>query len=227
MNILLIEDDEKVGNFLKTNLTRDHHIVSWITNIKDFQNFLDRPDFTPALLIMDRLLGNDDTRNILKKVRSVFPASSILFLSALNSPNEKASLLDEGADDYLGKPFSLIELQARVKALLRRNTSAPVNQGLYIQVENIVIDLKSRTVICDGNKLDLTPKEFSLLVNFCEHKNKVFSKFQLLDLLWETNLDIESNVIEVNIMNLRKKLESCNSSITIQSKRNVGYWLEA
>jgi len=228
MNILLIEDDEKVGNFLKSNLTRDHHIVSWMTNLKDFQDFLDNPDFTPALLIMDRLLGNDDTKKILKKVRSVFPSSSILFLSALNSPNEKASLLDEGADDYLGKPFSLIELQARVKALLRRNSVTPViNQGLYIQVENIVIDLKSRTVICEGKKLDLTPKEFSLLVNFCENKNKVFSKFQLLDILWETNLDIESNVIEVNIMNLRKKLESCNSSLKIQSKRNVGYWLEA
>lgn len=228
MNILLIEDDEKVGNFLKANLSRDHHNISWITSFKDLQDFLENPDTTPALLIMDRLLGNDDTRKILKKVRSVFPTSSILFLSALNSPNEKASLLDEGADDYLGKPFSLIELQARVKALLRRNMGqSMVGQGLYIQVANVIIDLKSRSVMCESRKLDLSPKEFSLLVNFCENRNKVFSKFQLLDLLWETNLDIESNVIEVNIMNLRKKLETCNSGIKIQSKRNVGYWLEA
>lgn len=229
MNILLIEDDEKVGNFLKENLQRESHQVFWINNYKDFEDFLEKPTFTPSLLIMDRLLGNDDTRKIIRRVKSVFNSSAILFLSALNTPNEKASLLDEGADDYLGKPFSLVELQARVRALLRRADSfrSTHSSGFYIQIEDVVIDLKSRSIISNGNKLDLTPKEFSLLVNFCENKNRVFSKYQLLDIIWETNLDVESNVIEVNIMNIRKKLESSGSKLKIQSKRNVGYWLEA
>jgi DNA-binding response OmpR family regulator len=226
MNILLIEDDEKVGNFLKENLTRDNHSLQLITSYIEFDKFLDNPTFTPSLLIMDRLLGNDDTKKLIKKVKQKFSTSSILFLSALNTPAEKASLLDEGADDYLGKPFSLVELQARVRALLRRNVDSSSTTGFYIQVADIVVDLKSRTVISHGKKVDFTPKEFSLFVNFCEHKNRVFSKYQLLDIIWETNLDIESNVIEVNIMNIRKKLENSGSSLKIQSKRNVGYWLE-
>jgi DNA-binding response OmpR family regulator len=178
---------------------------------------------------MDRLLGNDDSKALLSKVKNKFKSSLILFLSALNSPAEKASLLDEGADDYLGKPFSLVELQARVRALLRRHSQnfGVKPDGIYINLGDVIIDLKTRHVTCNGQKIDLTPKEFSLLVNFCENKNRVYSKFQLLDIIWETNLDIESNVIEVNIMNLRKKLESHDSLLKIQSKRNVGYWLEA
>lgn len=227
MNILLIEDDEKVGNFLKQNLLRENHQVHWLKTFKEFEDFLDKPDYTPSLLIMDRLLGNDDTRKLIRRTKAVFQTSAILFLSALNSPNEKAQLLDEGADDYLGKPFSLVELQARVRALLRR-TKEDTNSGanFYINIRDIVIDLKLRNIICNGKKIDLTPKEYSLLVNFCENQNRVYTKFQLLDIIWETNLDVESNVIEVNIMNLRKKLENAGSSLKIMSKRNVGYWLE-
>lgn len=228
MDILVVEDDEKVGNFLKDHLSRDNHTVSLITSYSEFEQFIESAQFTPALFIMDRLLGNDDTKKIIRKVKQRFSKSLILFLSALNTPAEKASLLDEGADDYLGKPFSLVELQARVRALLRRTSEQTgSNNGFYLHVADIIVDLKSRHVICNGKKIDLTNKEFSLMVNFCENKNRVFSKYQLLDIIWETNLDVESNVIEVNIMNLRKKLESCESAVKILSKRNVGYWLEA
>jgi DNA-binding response OmpR family regulator len=228
MDILVVEDDEKVGRFLKDNLSRDNHIVSLITSYKDLEEFVESSSLSPSLIIMDRLLGNDDTKKIIRRVKQKFSKSLILYLSALNTPAEKASLLDEGADDYLGKPFSLVELQARVRALMRRtNEQTGSKASLYLQVSDIVVDLKSRNVICNGQKIDLTPKEFSLMVNFCENKNRVFSKYQLLDIIWETNLDIESNVIEVNIMNLRKKLEGCNSEVKILSKRNVGYWLEA
>jgi two-component system OmpR family response regulator len=228
MNILLIEDDEKVGAFLKDNLSRENYQVSLLTSFRDCEQFLERPQFSPSLFIMDRLLGNDDTKALIKKIKQKFSSSSILILSALNTPSEKANLLDEGVDDYLGKPFSLVELQARVRALIRRNKNSSKSvTGFYTQVSDIVIDLKSRTVLCHGQKIDFTPKEFALFVNFCEHKNRVFSKYQLLDIIWETNLDIESNVIEVNVMNIRKKLEHSGSTIKIQSKRNVGYWLEA
>jgi two-component system, OmpR family, response regulator len=226
MTILLIEDDEKVGNFLKEHLGKGNHKVHLLTTFKEVEDFLEAPMFTPSLFIMDRLLGNDDTKKIITKIKLIFKTSSILVLSALNTPAEKANLLDEGADDYMGKPFSLVELQARVKALLRRNPESSNTASLYIQISDVIIDLKSRNVLCNGTKLDFTPKEFSLLLNFCEQKNRVFSKHQLLDIIWETNLDIESNVIEVNIMNIRKKLEVCNSLVKIQSKRNVGYWLE-
>lgn len=227
MKILIVEDDAKVGNFLKDNLERENYSVSLIDSFQEFEKFIASPTFTPALIILDRLLGNDDTKKIIRNVKQKFSKSSLLFLSALNTPSEKAALLDEGADDYLGKPFSLVELQARVRALLRRNEDYHSGQtGFYIQTSDLVIDLKSRNVLCHDKKIELTTKEFSLVLNFAENKNRVFTKYQLLDLIWETNLDIESNVIEVNIMNIRKKLEQAGSKIKIQSKRNVGYWLE-
>lgn len=183
----------------------------------------ERP-FQPDLIIIDRLLGNHDTKTDLAKIKLRFKDSRILFLSALNIPSEKAALLDDGADDYMGKPFSLVEVQARVRALLRRGNDSKAGQ--YINVVDLIIDLRSRAVTCQGRKIDLTNKEFSLLVNFAQNANKVFSKFQLLDIIWETNLDVESNVLEVTVMNLRKKLDEVQSEFKIHSKRNVGYWLE-
>jgi DNA-binding response OmpR family regulator len=229
MRILLVEDDDRVSQYLKENLVRDNHSVSLVRSLTELQAFVEDAPEAPDLFILDRLLGNDDTRGMLKRIKQRFAGAGIIFLSALNSPAEKAALLDEGADDYLGKPFSLIELEARVRALLRRRTQGAPRPaaGIYITVGDTVIDLKTRNVTSNGKRLELTPKEFSLFVNFCEHKGRVFTKFQLLDIIWETNLDIESNVIEVNIMNLRKKLDACGSALKIQSKRNVGYWLEA
>lgn len=225
MQILITEDDDRVSNFLKENLQKEHHSVTVLKSFTELENFLFERPFIPNLFILDRLLGQEDSKTLLKKVTHLFPTSPILILSALNSPREKASLIDDGADDYLGKPFSLVELQARVKALLRRNSTAPQNQS-YLSIGDSILDIKNRTVTCNGIKLEVTNKEFALLLNFCENKSRVFTKYQLLDLIWESNLDLESNVIEVNIMNLRKKMERVNSNLKILSKRNVGYWLE-
>jgi DNA-binding response OmpR family regulator len=229
MKILVIEDDERVGSFLKDNLMRENYSVDLITNYAHLTDFIDSRKYVPDLFIMDRLLGNQDTKDQIKILKQKFPSSLVLFLSALNSPSEKALLLDEGADDYMGKPFSLMELQARVRALMRRKFQAQgqEKQAFFLQIADLIIDFKTRSGICNGTKIELTAKEYSLLINFCENRNKVFSKYQLLDIIWETNLDIESNVLELTIMNLRKKLDQCNSSVKILSKRNVGYWLEA
>ena len=227
MDILVVEDDLKVGSFLKENLSRDNSSITLIREYNELRSFIENPSFTPALFILDRLLGNDDTKKLLQNLKKRFPNSMVLFLSAINTPQEKATLLDEGADDYLGKPFSLVELQARVRSLLRRSKEDNTSSSFFLHVGDTIIDMKSRHVICNGTKIDLTHKEFLLMLNFCENRNRVFSKYQLLDLIWETNLDVESNVIEVNIMNLRKKIEACDSTLKILSKRNVGYWLEA
>lgn len=227
MDIIIVEDDPKVGNFLKENLSRDNS-VNLISDYNELRTYIESSQSAPSLFIMDRLLGNDDTKKLLKNLKQRFPQSMVLYLSAINTPQEKALLLDEGADDYLGKPFSLVELQARVRSLQRRiPESSNSGSSFFLHIGDTIIDMKSRHVICNGQKIDLTHKEFLLMLNFCENKNRVFSKYQLLDLIWETNLDIESNVIEVNIMNLRKKIENSGSALKILSKRNVGYWLEA
>jgi DNA-binding response OmpR family regulator len=223
MKILVVEDDEKVAGFIKENLAREGYGLQLISNMNDLLTFIEERPFHPKLIILDRLLGNKDTKDHLKKIRTRFPESSLMFLSALNTPSEKAALLDEGADDYLGKPFSLIELQARVRALLRRSGSSGQT---YLSLGNVTIDLKGHQVISGSKRIDFTKKEYALLVHFAQNENRVFSKFQLMDIIWETNLDIESNVLEVTIMNLRKKLDEYDSGLKISSKRNVGYWLE-
>jgi DNA-binding response OmpR family regulator len=226
MKILLVEDEARVGAFIKENLARENFAVTLLPTLPELEDFLEERPFRPDLIILDRLLENHDSRHYLSKIKQRLPDSRILFLSALNSPADKASLLDEGADDYLGKPFSLVELLARVRALLRRR-SPGTDHSFYITVANLVMDLKQRSARCDGKKLDLTNKEYALLLNFAQNENKVFSKYQLLDIIWETNLDVESNVLEVTIMNLRRKLEEVETAVKILSKRNVGYWLEA
>lgn len=223
MNILIIEDDLKVGQFLKENLTRDNNIVHVLRTIVEMEDYLASKATTPEVIILDRLIENSDTKNYLKKIKHRFTESRIIYLSALNTPVEKAALLDEGADDYLGKPFSLVELQARIRSLGRRTQE---NQNFYINISDIVIDLKLRSARCQNNKIELSNKEYNLFLNFAQNPNKVFSKYQLLDIIWEANLDIESNVLEVTIMNLRKKIDESGSSVKILSKRNVGYWLE-
>jgi len=224
MNILIVEDDEKVGQFLRENLVKDNYIVTIVKTIPELETYLQSKGLAPEVIILDRLIENSDTKNYLKKIKTRFPESRILYLSALNTPSEKASLLDEGADDYLGKPFSLVELQARVRSLGRRKEDK--QQNFYLNIGDIMIDMKLRSARCGEKKIDLSNKEYALLINFSQNENRVFSKFQLLDIIWETNLDIESNVLEVTIMNLRKKLDEGLSKVKIQSKRNVGYWLE-
>lgn len=224
MNIMIVEDDPQVGNFLKENLSREMYGLQWIRDLPSLLQELQERTFIPDLIVLDRLLGNLDTRPHLKTIKARYPEARIICLSALNSPAEKAQVLDEGADDYMGKPFSVVEFLARVRAQLRGKQN-PV-QNFYLSVGDLIIDTRSRVVISQGNKIQLKNKEYSLLLNFSQHVNRVFSKFELMDLIWEANLDLQSNVLEVTVMNLRKKLEESGSRVSIQSKRNVGYWLE-
>ena len=183
---------------------------------------LEKVNVQPDLIILDRLLGNLDSRDFLGQIQKQFPNSPIIVLSALNSPHEKAALLDLGVDDYMGKPFSLIELSARVRGVLRRGAK----KTDYIQIGDLVLSISERTVSHNGKKIALTSKEFQVLRCLCQKAGKVFSKFQLMDIVWEANLELESNVLEVTILNIRKKLEESGSVVKILSKRNIGYWVE-
>ncbi len=218
MNIFLIEDDPKVQSFIHENLSSEGYAVTAFERIPAF----DQGGEEPALIVLDRLIGNQDTKDHLLAIKRRFPKTLILILSALNSPHEKAQVLDLGADDYLGKPFSVIELSARVRSLLRRGNRTPD----YRQVGDLIFNVPERTVTSHGRRVDLTNKEFQVLKCLSTQAGKVFTKFQLLDLVWESNLELESNVLEVTIMNLRRKLVEGRSTVEIQSKRNVGYWLE-
>lgn len=222
MTILIIEDDLKVQAFLKDSLEHD------FAPVFAFSEFPRDPDLlnieAPQTIILDRLLGNFDSKNGISFLKKKFPDSAILILSAINNPAERSELLDLGADDYLGKPFSLMELKSRIRALSRRtSTTVQVN---YLKLNSTILDLHLRTISTGEEKVNLSSKEFELFYVLAKNVGRVYSKFELMDKVWEANLEIESNVLEVTIMNLRKKLADLKSDVQICSKRNIGYWIE-
>ena len=131
-----------------------------------------------------------------------------------------------GADDYLAKPFSLVELLSRIRVQIRKPQTLGVESNV-IQVGDLVIDRIHHELRCLGQKIDLSNKEFRLLSVLVKDVGRVMSRFQIMDRVWDTQKDLESNVVEATVRNLRRKLEFSQSKVKIQSKRNVGYWIEA
>jgi two-component system copper resistance phosphate regulon response regulator CusR len=148
-------------------------------------------------------------------------------LSAISDSEERAKVLDLGADDYQGKPYSLVELLSRVRALLRRSHDGGGGEKTVLHIGNLDVHLLEHSAKVGATALDLTPKEFRLLSILVREPGKVWSKFKLLDQVWQVNLELESNVVESTVRNIRRKLEQAGCSAVIESKRNLGYWIEA
>jgi len=225
MNILIIEDEGEVRSFLIEALKGDQHQTYECASIQDIEKVINGNLFNPDVILMDRLLLHIDSTLMIGKIKTKFPECKILVLSGINSTEEKAKVLDLGADDYVSKPFSLPEVLARIRVLGRRAT--PINPQLQIKAGDILIDVKSRIVTAAGKRLDLTHKEYLLLSTLLQELGKVYSKTELMSIIWDVNSAVESNVVEVTMMNLRKKIESVNSTLKISSRRNVGYWVDA
>jgi DNA-binding response OmpR family regulator len=173
--------------------------------------------------VLDRLVGGMDASTFIPKIRRRWPATKILVLSAIGTSAEKSRVLDIGADEYVSKPFSIEELGARIRAVMRR---AEQDSGLYCRLGNIVLLLPSHSTQIDGVSVDLSRKEYQLLRTFMGTPTRVFSKFQLLDLVWGVNSEVESNVVEGTLLNLRKKLARAGARPRIMNRRLVGYWIE-
>ncbi len=225
MEILIVEDETRVAEFLQKSLSSEGHSISVCHGLEEADSYLSLPTSAPEAAILDRMLNGADGLDLLPRLKHSFPNCRILILSAVDLPDEKARALDKGADDYLSKPFSLVELTARIRALTRRHQSS--TKVLPILVKDLSIDITSQNVSVAGKRLDLSRKEFQVLSLLSRHPGRVFNKFQLLDQIWDVQAGIESNTVEVTILNLRKKLRELDSAVEILSKRNVGYWIEA
>lgn len=224
MTIVVIEDEERVLNFITEALRKEGHTVHPCLNIPIAKENMEGLGATVDLIIMDRLLDRVDAITLIPIAREKCKNAKILILSTINTPAQKAAALDMGADDYLGKPFQLIELSARIRSLARRNSEA-VSKSVF-QAGDVQIDAIEHKVTVGGKPLDLSNKEYLVLLTLLQHPGRVFNKFQLLDRVWDTQFDVESNVVEVTIKNLRRKLESAGSKAEILSRRNIGYWIE-
>ncbi|MGE4133637.1 MAG: response regulator transcription factor [Bdellovibrionales bacterium] len=225
MQLLLVEDDPQLSEYLSNALGREGFRVELCTTADEVRSyFLNGPE--PSLVVLDRMLGRSDAGALVPDIKKKFPSCAILVLSSLDMASEKARLLDQGVDDYLSKPFVLEELTARLRSLARR-ASSPAAQSTIRMVGNLTLNLQTQAAQVGPQKLDLTRKEFQLLSLLTEHPGRVFNRFQILDRVWEMERMVESNVVETAIKNLRRKLEGLSCQARIESKRNVGYWIEA
>lgn len=222
MKILLVEDDAEISQFVSQYLNTKGLAVTTAMNRSDIETFF-RTQEPFSCIVLDRLIENIDTKTLLPQFKKTWPNIPIIILSAISTPEEKTELLNMGADDYLGKPFSAGELLARIQAR-SRNTASASEQ--FLKIGNTVVDVIKRKVLVKDQNVVLPSKEFLLLQILVKEPGKVWSKTDLLDSIWGTYLKSESNVVETTIMNLRKKLAEMSSDIQIKNSRNSGYWIE-
>ena len=225
MIIVAVEDETRVLDFITEALRKEGHTVHPCSTFAEASETVATLAATCDLVIMDRLLDRVDAIALIPFVREKCKNAKILVLSTITDPVQKASALDLGADDYLGKPFQLVELSARIRSLARRSAE-PAAKSIF-EVGDLHINAIEHKVTASGKSVDLSNKEYLVLLTLMQHPGRVYNKFQLLDRVWDTQFDIESNVVEVTIKNLRRKLEAAGSKSEILSRRNIGYWIEA
>ncbi len=224
MKIILVEDEEKLADGLKRGLEIGGYTVDIVADGKKaFTRIsLHRNDYD--VVILDLMLPTMDGHEICKQMRANDITLPVLILTARAETDTKVDLLLSGADDYLVKPFSFAELSARLQALLRRPSQSLPEK---LHVEDIELDPATRTVMRGDSELLLTLKEFGLLEYFMRHPNQVVNREDLLTHLWDFNYVGFSNVVDVHIKNLRRKLDGQKSERILETVRGIGYRLRA
>jgi DNA-binding response OmpR family regulator len=220
VRILIVDDDYALLEQLQQILTRQRYIVDTAT---DGEEALDKLFETPFdVIILDIMMPKIDGLTALKQMRKAGIDAPVLMLTAKGDMADKVKGLDLGADDYLAKPFSLDELLARVRALLRRSGS---QRESVLQVQDLELDTISRRVTRAGQSVELTPKEFSILEFLLHNKNRAVSRFSLAEHVWGDDFDLfsMSNFLDVHVKNLRQKIGDSGQDRIIRTNRGVGY----
>lgn len=222
MNILIVDDDPELLDQLKAALERNHYQVE---TAEDGDTALDKVfDNTYNLILLDVMLPRLDGLGVLKEIRNAGINIPILMLTARGDVQDRVKGLDTGADDYLAKPFSMSELMARIRAMLRRNGQ----KDPVLKTGSLHLDTVSRTVTCDGAALKLTVKEFSILEFLLHNKGSVVSRFNMAEHVWGDNFDpfSMSNFVDVHIKNLRRKIKFEKGQTPIRTVRGIGFIID-
>jgi DNA-binding response OmpR family regulator len=222
MRILVIEDEEKLAEAIRQGLTLKGYAVDTVADGEKglTRISLYRDDYD--LVILDLMLPTMDGYSILRGARENGVTVPILVLTARSESETKVKLLQAGADDYLVKPFSFDELMARIQALLRRPAESLPE---VLKAQDIIMNLSERRVYRDGKEIPLTLKEFGMLEYFMRHPNQVINREDMLSHLWDFNFTSFSNVVDVHVKNLRKKLGSVGDADILETIRGIGYRL--
>lgn len=222
MQILVVEDERKVANFIRQGLQEEGHAVEVAMDGNSALDLL-LAGVGYDLVVMDLLLPKCDGFSVLKTARSRGLKTPVLILSARDSAADKVAGLDLGADDYLTKPFVFEEFLARVRALLRRG--GPQSQPV-LRLADLELDPAARTVSRGGRHIDLTTREFSLLEYFLRNVGRVLTREMIAEHVWGLGSDCQSNVIDVYVGYLRRKIDAGPSTPLLHSVRGIGYVLK-
>jgi DNA-binding response OmpR family regulator len=219
MRVLVVEDEDKIAQFLKKGLTEKGYSVEVAS---DADTAFERIESSPYdLLILDLLLpGSRDGLDLCRQIRARGIQSKVLMLTARDTVENKIEGLDAGADDYLVKPFSFRELLARLRALLRRTEATPAGP---LSFADLTYDPESREILREGEVVRLTAREGALFELLLRRRGKVVPRSEIQARIWEDSLDLSTNIIDVYINALRKKIDTGDREKLIQTVRGVGY----
>lgn len=219
MKILIVEDEPKVAAFIQLGLEENNYTAKVAADGEEGKKLALNQIFD--LIILDVNLPKINGIELCKIIRENNIKTPILMLTALGSTDDKVSGFENGADDYLVKPFEFRELLVRVKALIKRST--PVNGESILKIEDLELNTESKIVKRANKKIDLTAKEFSLLEYLLKNKDRVVSRKEIADKVWDIHFDTGTNVIDVYVNFLRKKIDKDYDRKIIQTQVGMGY----
>ena len=219
MNVLIIEDEKSLANEIELFLKKEGFICDTAYNGKDASEkiFVNEYDF----ILLDLGLPDYDGLTLLQESRNSVHETAFIIITARGAVDDRIIGLNMGADDYLSKPFSLLELLSRMQAIIRRKHNFKKNT---IALHEFTIDLQNRVVTFKKNNISFTKKEFDIFMYLALHKNRVLTRYQLTEHIWGNTLeDVDSNYVDVHIKNIRKKLSQYSKTDWLETIRGIGY----
>ena len=225
MNILIIEDDTRIAELIQRGLQEQGFVPTLAYDGLSGKKLALQNDYN--LIITDIILPKMDGLDLCKEIRKNKPDTPIIMLTALGTTDDKVEGFDAGADDYLVKPFEMRELLVRIRALLKRHNKTANNTGNTLKYAYLEMNLHTKIVKRNGQEINLTPKEFNLLEYMLQNPERVLSRVEIADKVWDTHFDTGTNFIDVYINYLRKKIEKDFDKKLIHTKSGMGFILKA
>ncbi len=222
MRLLIVEDERKMADYLRQGLTENGFVVDVARDGIDGQHLALTGEYD--LIILDVMLPGLDGWQVMQALRQAGKVMPVLFLTARDKVEDRVKGLELGADDYLIKPFAFSELLARVRSLLRRGKN---REPEMLRIADLEVDVFKRRASRGGDRIDLTAKEFALLMLFMRRQGEVLSRSQIASQVWDINFDSDSNVVDVAVRRLRSKIDDNYAPKLIHTLRGMGYVLEA
>ena len=221
MKILVVEDERDLNRIITKHLKKNNYSVDSCFDGQEALDFISYSEYD--LIITDIMMPNVDGYEFIDKLRTNKNNTPVIMLTAKDTLEDKIVGLDSGADDYIVKPFEFDELLARIRVLMRRNYGLATN---IIQIEEVTLDLAKKQVTKSGEIIDLTGKEYEVLEYLMKNKGSILSRDQILNHVWDYEYEGASNIVDVIIKNIRKKLDRGEGNTIIYTKRGLGYFVK-